>query len=699
FKDASEKGEPIVALENVVLHADGRRVVLETSGVPFFDEAGRVAGYRGVDRDITGRKRTEEELEERRAFLDRVIDQSPFAIWISDARGVLQRANPALKKFLNLTDEQLVGEYNVLEDPLVEQQGLAPLVRSVYEAGETISFTCEWDGEDIPTMDLKGSRSVSVEAAMFPIFNAENELTNVVLNWIDVSDRKRAEEALKEAKESAEAANRAKSAFLANMSHELRTPLNAILGFSQLLAHDENLRPEQRENLAAIHRGGEHLLTLINQVLDLSKIEAGRVTLDETNFDLYLLLDETERLFRARAGRKGLSPRFERAPDAPRCVRADKVKLHQVLINLLNNAMKFTEKGEITVKIDSAPSRMEKSRGEESRGEESRGEEKNPPSSNLHLQFSISDTGAGMAPDELDNLFKAFVQTRSGLASNKGTGLGLAISRKFIQLMGGEITVESEVGRGTTFTFYIQAAAVDAADIEAREPARRVIALAPGQPRRRILVVDDKEDNRRLLVNVLIPLGFDAREAENGREAIELWKSWRPHLIWMDIRMPVMDGHEAAETIRGLESADAAPGSDPSRAVIIAITAGAFESDREAALAAGCDDYLPKPFSDADLFNLMAKRLGVRFLYEESKERRAGKAGEVDRSALTPGRMNALPDQWRDALKIAVERTDPAGSDAVIEQIRKHDAPLADALAKLVSRYRFDIIQELFEEG
>ncbi|MCP4694204.1 MAG: response regulator [Desulfobacterales bacterium] len=530
----------------------------------------------------------------------------------------------------------------------------------------------------------------------------ERSLINAVAERLGgIMEYKQAEEELRTAKEAADAANRAKSAFLANMSHELRTPLNAILGFSQLLAHGENLHAEQRENLAAIRRGGEHLLALINQVLDLSKIEAGRATLDKTNFNLHILLDETERLFRARAKSKGLALGFQRAPDAPRYVRADKIKLRQVLINLLNNAMKFTGKGGITMKIDSAPSRMEKPWKEE----------KNLQPSIHHLQFSISDTGAGMAHDELTQLFEAFVQTRTGLASHKGTGLGLAISRKFIQLMGGEIEVESEVGRGTTFTFYIRAGAVDAADVETDAPARRVAALAPNQPRYRILIVDDKEDNRRLLVRVLNRLDFDLKEAENGPDALAIWEAWRPHLIWMDIRMPDMDGAETASRIRRSElklrgGARGGPrgetrGSEepPARARIIAISASAFEADRRTALDAGCDDFLSKPFLENQVFELLETHLGVRFLFEEVAEPGPGGRGDADKSVLAPERLNALPEKWRAALEMAVKRTDPTGSVEVIERLREHDAPLADALAELVKRYRFDIIWELFEES
>ncbi|MCP4690796.1 MAG: response regulator, partial [Desulfobacterales bacterium] len=451
---------------------------------------------------------------------------------------------------------------------------------------------------------------------------------------------------LARAREAADAANQAKSVFLANMSHELRTPLNAILGFSQLLGYGENLNAEQKENLGSIRRGGEHLLTLINQVLDLSKIEAGRATLDETNFDLKKLLDDAEKMFRLTARGKTIELRFDRAPDAPRCVRTDKIKLQQVLLNLLNNAMKFTEKGRVSVRVKKTPgapqtrsagdspapsqgpsqgSSPASSQGSSQRSFPAPSQGSSPASSQgsspapsegsspgpfpevCSLTFEIEDTGPGVAPDELRDLFDAFVQTRAGRESRVGTGLGLAISRKFIQMMGGEITVESEVGRGTTFTFHIRVGVVDANDVETdAPPPRRVIGLAPGQPRYRILIVDDKEENRDILGRLLRPVGFELREAENGRDAIDAWASWRPHLIWMDIRMPDMDGIEATRRIRRRQKEDAnkTVESADSRAApevkIIAVTAGVFEEERAASMASGCDDFLPKPFHDAE---------------------------------------------------------------------------------------------------
>jgi len=482
-----------------------------------------------------------------------------------------------------------------------------------------------------------------------------------------------AKDAAEESRRSAETANRAKSVFLANMSHELRTPLNTVLGFSQLMQRDSTLSAEQRQNLATIGRSGEHLLALINDVLDLSKIEAGQVDLQVEGFDLYHMLLGLEDMFRFRAEQKGLTLAFERAPDVPQFVRADQGKLRQVLINLLGNGIKFTDRGEVSLRA--------KVKGEGAAG------------GPLSLAFEVEDTGRGIAPEELEGIFEAFVQTESGRETQTGTGLGLPISRRFVQLMGGQLSARSELGQGTTLHFEIPVEIADAAQVEAAGPVHRVVGIKEGQRpvgggAYRLLITEDVADSRRLLVKLLQPFGFEMREAVDGQEAVEIWQEWQPHLIWMDMRMPVMDGREATRRIRSRQAQEA----EAEGVVIVALTASAFEEERAEILASGCDGFIRKPFQEHEIFEMLHKHLGIELIYADEPESAA------DLGVLTADRLRALPGEWQAALQDAAEETNPAAANAVIQQIREQDEPLADALAELVRTYRFDIMQAVFEE-
>ena len=480
---------------------------------------------------------------------------------------------------------------------------------------------------------------------------------------------------LQESKEAAEAASRAKSTFLANMSHELRTPLNAILGFSQLMNKSPNLAPEDKENLKIIIRSGEHLLTLINQVLDLSKIEAGRITLDETAFDLFRLLDDLETTFQLKTNNKGLQLVFYRSDDVPQYVRTDEVKLRQVLINLISNAIKFTKKGSVSLKV-------------KPKNEQQRTNHLDAPAAPRRVQpitihFEIEDTGVGIASEELDSIFEAFVQAKTGRDSREGTGLGLSISRKFVQLMGGQITVSSVVDKGSTFKFDIKVGIVEPEAIETQQSTRKVIALEPNQQKYRLLIVDDKPDNRQLLIQLLSPLGFELREASNGREAIEVWETWQPHLIFIDLRMPVMDGLEATKQIRKNQNSPATK--------IIALSAGILEEKRSAALEAGCDDFIHKPFREADIFESMSKHIGVRFVYDEPTV--APDISQPEANVLNPDALTALPAEWLASLHQATFEGDLEQMLTLIEQIR--DEQLANALASLANNLQYREILNL----
>ncbi|MCU0497656.1 MAG: ATP-binding protein [Anaerolineae bacterium] len=467
--------------------------------------------------------------------------------------------------------------------------------------------------------------------------------------------------ALIEAREKAEQANRSKSVFLANMSHELRTPLNAILGFAQIMERDPHLNVRQRDHLGIVSRSGEHLLGLINDVLEMSKIEAGQTTLTETAFDLREMLRGIEEMFRVRAAGKKLQLLFEIEDNLPRYVRTDDGKLRQIIINLLGNAIKFTEEGGVVLR---ARQREDQ-----------------------HLEFEISDTGQGISSIEMDKLFKPFVQTESGVKSQEGTGLGLAISRQFVQMMGGDIRVSSTVGQGTTFAFDINADQATAADLSTKEQQRRVIGVSPDDPRDyRILVVDDKRENRQLMVERLSHVGLAVREAANGEEAIQVWEAWEPQLIWMDMRMPVMDGYEATRRIRGTVKGQST--------VIIALTASAFEHEQAIVLSVGCDDFVRKPARESVIMEKMVEHLGIQFIYEE-----VDSAPKLEDVVLTRETLNVLSADQLTRLAQAANTVDLDLAETLVSELRATHPTIAKALHELVANYRFDQLQTLLQEG
>jgi signal transduction histidine kinase/DNA-binding NarL/FixJ family response regulator len=488
-----------------------------------------------------------------------------------------------------------------------------------------------------------------------------DEIGELTENFNGMLASLRGSERLRIEMEAADTANRAKSAFLATMSHELRTPLNAILGFSQILGRSGTLDADQRQSVATISQSGAHLLSLINDILDMSKIEAGRTELHTVAFDFREMLGGIEGMFVLKARDKGLALIFDLAPDIPRHVRTDEGKLRQVLVNLMGNAVKFTERGGITLRARSRP---------EAAGD-------------VRLMFEVEDTGVGIAPGDLEAIFEPFVQSRNAPTAQEGTGLGLAISRGHIQLLGGKVAVQSELGKGSIFSFDLRAALAAQDDVTQPRLRRTVVGVAPGQQRFRILVAEDRDSNRELLMKLLAPLELDVRGVKNGAECVSMWESWQPHLIWMDMRMPVMDGYEATRRIKASARGQAT--------VVIALTASAFESDRRLILSEGCDDFVRKPFVEEEIFEKLEKHLGLRFVTEEQHGGKPDAAPEPA-APLTAELLSPLPAQWRAEFHKATVEADYARLARMVEEIRPDHPDAAAALAALLRGFEYEKI-------
>ncbi|NMF65552.1 MHYT domain-containing protein [Brasilonema octagenarum] len=490
---------------------------------------------------------------------------------------------------------------------------------------------------------------------------------------------------LKQAKEVADKANQAKSEFLAHMTHELRTPLNAILGFTQLMNRDSSLKAEHQKYLSIINRSGEHLLELINDVLDMSKIEAGGMTFNENKFDLFYLLESLEGMLKLKAESKGLNLVFERTLQVPQYITTDEGKLRQVLINLLDNATKFTEKGSVTLRVLVEQAQTNKCAEN--------------VTTTPHLLFEVTDTGCGIHPNEFHKLFQAFEQTATGLKSGGGTGLGLSISHKFVQMMGGQIKVSSTLGVGTQFSFSIPVE--EATETKTQTPeftSYKVIRLASEQPAYRILVVDDQLTNRMLLVKLLDKQGFQVHEASNGQDAVTLWEIWHPHLIFMDTRMPLMDGYEATSLIKEKERNTP---QHSHQTIIIATTTNAFQEEKYKILSAGCDDILSKPFQEQDIVGKISKYLGVQFLDPENTTNTditPPICKVVTNSPNLISVMETMPGEWIQQLQKAA----CAGNDLLIvqlmEQIPADKVDLIETLKVLVENFDFEQVIELTEQ-
>lgn len=588
-----------------------------------------------------------QELSKSQQLLNLLIDNIPQSIFWKDRQNVYLGCNQSFASVAGMTLEEVVGKTDY------------DMPWSREEADFFVECDCRVMDSDTPELGIvepqiqADGRQCWLETSKVPLHDTQGGVMGIIGIFQDITPYKEAEEA-------AQQANQAKSAFIAHMSHELRSPLNAILGFAQIMTRSQTLPKEHLENVSIISRSGEHLLTLINNVLDLSKIEAGGMTLNQKNFDLHRLLNDIEDMLYLKAEEKGLQLLVEHTNEVPQYICTDELKLRQVLINIINNAIKFTSVGGVSVRVA----------------------QKFPPSNPTKIIFEVEDTGVGIAPEELGKLFEAFTQTETGKQAQEGTGLGLPISRKFVQLMGGDINVTSQLNKGTIFTFEIEATIVTESEVvEIHIPQNRIIALEPNQPKYRILIVDDKPLNRQLLIKLLSPLGFELKEAINGQQAVEIWNDWQPQLIWMDMRMPVMDGYEATKRIKATAKGKAT--------TIIALTASVLEEEKVGVLSVGCDDFMRKPFREVDILKKMAEYLGVRYVYEES-EIQPKKKEETFESI--EHKIRVLSEELKKQLKEALLTGNLALIANTITTIRQWDNSLAEAIQKYCDGFEYEKI-------
>ncbi|BAP55317.1 signal transduction histidine kinase [Thioploca ingrica] len=579
--------QPAITFETVRQHQNGSVIPIEIS-LQYIEVPEQLSRFIGIVRDITERKQAQTLLQQAIETVAQVnielsqfkmtLDMTLDIVLMRDAntlkftyanQGAVKQLGYTQAELLQLTPVQLTPEFT----PDSLRAWLAPLV-----TGSQSAMTFETVAQH------KAGHLIPVE--IFVQYIKVPGVDRFISIARDITERKQAEIALlqakklaESAKQEAEIANRAKSIFLANMSHELRTPLNSILGYAQILSRDSQLTAKQQEGVDIIQRSGDYLLTLINDILDLAKIEAGKIELWLTDFNFIHFIQSITDLFSWRAQQKGISFRYEALSHLPKGVRTDEKRLRQILINLLGNAIKFTDKGGVTLKMGYH---------------------------NQRIRFQIEDTGIGIAPDELDRIFTPFQQVGDPHYWAQGTGLGLAITKNLIEIMGGKLAVESTFQRGSTFWFALDLP--DVSDLMKKEPHELQVIIGFEGTARKILVVDDKWENRSVIINLLTPLGFEIIEANHGQEGLTKAQALIPDLIITDLVMPVLDGFELIRQLRKIPQLKKIP--------IIVVSASVFETDQLQSFQAGCDDFLAKPIRADILLDRLQNYLNLQWIYE-----------------------------------------------------------------------------------
>jgi len=678
--------------ENWALCKDGTERFIAWRNSHIYDEIGNVTGTISTGDDITLETRKKQEVIFLKEF-------SELAIESFDLKAILYKALESICAFTNwpighifLPDqnkETLTPSDIWYTDGKEDYNGFVKATdNTVFSKGEGILGTV-WESQKAIWIDdlekekgikrekqvkmhgLKGAYSIPVPVrgevvAVLEFFykKTKNERTDLLEEFVNqlqeqlviIIDRYNAQEQLKDAMLQAEQANRAKSVFLANMSHEIRTPMNAILGHAQVLNREKDITVNQQMSITAIHKSGNHLLALINDILNLSKIETGKMELRYNTFEPVRLIRELSDIFRFEFNQKGLDLIIEGKKNLPVYIQTDENKVRQVLINLIANAVKFTNQGSILINISIIEG---------------------------DISIAVTDTGIGIPENELDTIFKSFTQARQGMLKG-GTGLGLSISKKLARLMKGDLTVKSTHGKGSTFTFTFPYLIGEELFIVKNETFKEVVHIKKGQPTIKVLVIDDIAENREVLDLLLGSIGFEVKSAVNGKEGLELFTKWLPDIVLMDMVMPIMDGIEATKEIRKLPKGKSS--------VIIGVSASAFDEERDLFINCGANDFVRKPFQLSELLQKIKNETGVKYEYKQMVE--PGQEPPIGKAS--PVMITDLPKEVSTRIKKAIIEGDLEALEIISDEIVASHVEVSELIKNRLTSFDLEGMEELF---
>ncbi|MBD3307176.1 response regulator [candidate division KSB3 bacterium] len=597
-------------------------------------------------------RKTQTELLDSRNKYAELYDFAPVGYFTFDRDGIITQVNLAGSALLDMDRNHLVGKPMMLYIHPHDQKMFFQHLKRLFQSQQKQRTELRLRKRD------RTERHIQLESVKR--IHSPQEAAVCWSIVTDMTDRKQIEEELRHAKDAADVANRAKTEFLANMSHEIRTPLNGILGYAQTLKRDKDLPPAHRQGLEVIERCGNHLLTLINDILDLSKIEAQRMEIYASDFRLPDFLHDLVKISRIRVQETQVTFRYEPAPDLPQTVHGDKKHLGQVILNLLSNAVKFTDQGYVTLRVSRSES----------------------PDS---LRFEVEDTGIGIPEHELEDVFSPFVQISKHTRNVDGTGLGLAISRKLLYLMGSDLHIESTVGKGSRFWFDIS---LPESSVDLPRSTLETSHILGFQERpKKILIIDDIWEDRVVLVSLLSSLGFTIMEATDGYDGLQKTAEFEPDLIVMDWIMPIMNGQETLKHIRRMSTLKHIP--------VLVVSASVLPQTRQECLSAGCQEFLPKPVHIERFLDALQRYLGLTWIYAE---------GTRPATSLPPetASLPALPAQeiLQQLLHFA-EMRDITDLQRIIHPLQAQDpqlAPFVATMEHLLKTYQFTQMIEILHQ-